>query len=135
MTIIATNFLSIEAKREPKVGKVSIKNNLRIADVVKMNMNFGKVKQEGIRFVYEYESVYSPDVGSIKIQGDVLYVESPEKCEELLKQWKDKKLDPKVMAEIMNTALRKCSVKALNLSQDLNLPPAIKLPKAVAPKE
>jgi len=135
MTIIATNFLSIEAKREAKLGKVTIKNNLSIADVVKMNMNFGNVKQEGLRFVYKYESTYAPKVGSIKIEGDVLYVEAPEKCKELLEQWKTKKLDQKVMAEIMTTALRKCSIKALNLSQDLNLPSPIKIPRAVAQKE
>lgn len=132
MSIIATNFQSIVAKREPKMGKVSIKNNLSIKDVLKMNMNLGTVKQEGLRFMFRYESNYEPGVGKIEIEGDVLYMETSDRCKELLEQWKAKKLDQKVMAEVMTTALRKSSVKALNLSQDLNLPPAIKLPKAVA---
>jgi len=59
-----------------------------------------------------------------------LYVEEPKKAKEILSGWKkDKKLDKELMATLLNTLLVKCNVQALILSQQINLPPPIPLPK------
>ena len=57
-------------------------------------------------------------------------MEEQKKVEELLNGWKkDKKLPPEVITPVLNMALTKCNVQALILSQEINLPPPIPLPK------
>ena len=53
-----------------------------------------------------------------------------EKIKEYLSSWeKDKSIPTDIMSQILNTILFKCNVKALNLSQEVNLPPHIQLPR------
>ena len=57
-------------------------------------------------------------------------MESSKKVSEVMDRWKkEKKLDQELMTKILNSVLMKCNVQALILSQDLNLPPPIPLPK------
>ena len=39
------------------------------------------------------------------------------------------------MSKVLNFVLAKCNIKALALSQDVNLPPQIPLPKLTAKKQ
>ncbi len=49
---------------------------------------------------------------------------------EILKSWsKDKKISKDIMSNILNNVLVKCNIQALILSQYMNLPPPIPLPK------
>ena len=52
-----------------------------------------------------------------------------------MKGWKKNKAIPKeAMTAVINTALTKCNIQALILSQQVNLPPPIPLPKVGAKK-
>jgi hypothetical protein len=42
---------------------------------------------------------------------------------------KDKKLPKEIMPVILNTVLNKCNIQALILSEQINLPPPIPMPK------
>ena len=49
---------------------------------------------------------------------------------EILDGWKkDKRLPKETMTNVLNTILGKCNVEALILSERINLPPPIPLPK------
>lgn len=132
MPTIGFSFTKIKVERKEDIisGKVNISNNISIKDIVKKDMSLGGSKQEGLKFVFEFTSKYSPDVCSINLNGNVLYLEDKKKVEEILSNWKkDKKVAPDVMTAVLNTALTKCNIQALILSQELNLPPPIPLPK------
>ena len=77
----------------------------------------------------------NPDyIGSITIDGHILYLASNKKTKEIIKFWeKENKLTEDLAPEIINTILMKCSVKTLALAQDVNLPPNISIP-ALRPK-
>ena len=47
---------------------------------------------------------------------------------DVLKEWKDKKLNESFRISIFNIILRKASVKALQLEEDINIPPHFSLP-------
>ena len=52
------------------------------------------------------------------------------KVKKAIDGWKkEKKVDKDIMTQVLNTALTRCNVQALILSQDLNLPPPIPLPR------
>ena len=83
-----------------------------------------------LRFVFEFASKYEPNVGSVLIEGDLLYMEDSKKAKEIINSWKkDKKIDKELMTGLLNTILTRCNVQALIMSQQVNLPPPIPLPK------
>src|SRR3989338_5494607 len=119
MTIVGFNFTKIEAEKKDLVkGKININNNVAIDKVEEKNFSLGSDKQKVLAFTFGFISKYNPDAGSIKITGDVLYMESSAKVKEILDGWKkDKSLPKEIMPTILNTVLNKCNIQALILSE------------------
>ena len=136
MPVVGFNFnkMNIE-KRSALKGKVNIKNNISIKKVEPKDLSLGKSSEAGLSFVFEFTSKYEPNFAEVFLGGDVVFIEDAKKIKEILSAWKkDKKVPEDIMAQILNTALNKCNVKALVLSDDLNLPPPIPLPKIESKK-
>jgi len=131
MTIVGFNFTSISAEKNDAIkGKVNINNNVSIKDVEEKDLSLGPNKQQSLRFIFEFISKYDPNVGSISLVGDVLFIEEAKKIKEIIDGWKkNKKLPKEVTSRVLNTILGKCNVQALILSEQVNLPPPIPLPK------
>ena len=129
--IVGFGFTKLSAERiEPAKGKIDINNNVSIKDVVEDNFSLGKDNQNVIKFKFEFTSKYEPSVGTILFEGDLLYMEEPKKAKEILSSWKkDKKIPKELMEGLLNTILTKCNVQALIMSQEVNLPPPIPMPK------
>lgn len=124
-------------KTGPIQGKVNITNNVAVLQVEKIPLNFGSNQQEGLRFNFEFKADYTPKIGQILLNGDVLYLGDSKQTKEILDTWQKKKQVPKdVMELIINNVLSKCNIEALILSREINLPPPIPLPKLSGkPKE
>jgi len=130
MPIIGTNIIKMNVERKSTARNVKVKNNLNIKDIQGMNVNIGDTTQFGLRFIFEYEVIYEPDIATMQFEGEVLYMSTKEVCEVILENFKAKKpISPEVMKQVMNTALAKSSIKSLELSQDMQLPPPVKLPR------
>lgn len=129
--IVGFGFTKLSAEKNEKVqGKIDINNNVSVKDVVEDNLALGKDKQNILKFVFEFTANYEPSVGKILFEGEVLYLEEPKKVKEILSAWKkDKKVQKEIMGGILNTILTKCNIQALILSQEVNLPPPIPMPK------
>lgn len=130
--IVGFGFTKLNAEKgQPSKGKIDISNNVSIKDVREDSFSLGSKKDQNVlRFIFEFTSKYEPNVGSILFEGEVLYLEGPKEAKEMLNNWKkDKKLPKEIMPGLLNTILTKCNVQALILSQEINLPPPIPLPK------
>jgi hypothetical protein len=130
MTVVGLNFNKIVVEREgmPK-GKISVTNNIQVKAVEKTDMAVGKVKQNALRFDFEFTAKYEPKIASILLTGTTTYFDAPEKIDELEKAWKkDKKLPKEIMTPVLNHILTKCNIEALLLSREVNLPPPMQLP-------
>ena len=130
--IVGFGFTKLSAERkESAKGKIDINNNVTIKNVEEDNLSFGKDKQQNVlRFIFEFTSKYEPNIGNILFEGELLYMEEQKKAKEILVSWKkDKKLPKEIMAGLLNTILTKSNIQALILSQEINLPPPIPLPK------
>ncbi|MBL7054856.1 hypothetical protein ISS05_03800 [Candidatus Woesearchaeota archaeon] len=134
MTIVGFDFTKINAEKTgPVKGKININNNVTIKNVEEQNLNLGKEKQNALKFVFEFIAKYDPDFGSIKLEGHLIYMAEQKKIKELLDGWKkDKKLSKDISTVVLNTILTKCNVQSLILSQNINLPPPIPMPKVQA---
>lgn len=131
MAVIGFNFNKINVeKKEITQGKVNISNNVAIKNIEQKDIALGKNKQDALKFTFEFSSKYEPGLGNILLGGDVLYLTDAKKSKEILDGWKkEKKIPKEIMAGILNTVLSKCNIQALILSQEVNLPPPIPLPK------
>jgi len=129
--IVGFGFTKLSAERkEAAKGKIDINNNVTIKNVEESDLALGKDNQNVLRFIFEFTSKYEPAIGNILFEGELLYLEEPKKAKEILSSWKkDKKIPKELMAGLLNTILTKCNVQALILSQEVNLPPPIPLPK------
>ncbi len=130
--IVGFGFTKLSAQKgEAAKGKIDINNNVSVKDIKEDDFSLGKDKKQNVlRFIFEFTSKYEPNVGNILFEGELLYMEEPKKAKEIMADWKkDKKLPKDLMGGLLNTILTKCNVQALILSQQVNLPPPIPLPK------
>lgn len=133
MPIIGFHFDKIEAENKHGLTKkLAIKPNIDIKDISKKSTMIGNEEKNTIKISFEYGIEYQ-ELGYIKFEGTIIYLTSKEETDKILKTWdKEKKLPKSIIAPILNLILLKSNIKALNISQDINLPPHIKLPYLVA---
>ena len=134
--IIATNFTKILVeKKSAAKGKLSISNNVSIDNVEQTEIAISAAKQKALKFIFEFKSKYEPNIGEIVLNGELVFIEKPDKLKEITDSWKkDKKVPKEVMASILNNILAKCNVEALILSREINLPPPVQLPRVTVKK-
>ena len=134
MSIVSLTFSKINAEKSKAIqGKVNVVNNIAIKNVDKANFIIGKVQQDSLRFSFEFTSKTEPSIGSIVIEGDVIYMAEPDSVEKVMSDWKEKKpISKEIITPVINGILKKCNIEALILSQTMNLPAPIKLPSVSA---
>ncbi|MBS3143646.1 hypothetical protein J4446_02095 [Candidatus Woesearchaeota archaeon] len=135
MGIVSFVFDKISAEKTGKIKeKVDISHNFNIKHVEKTEINI-QGNKPALKLSFDFTVNYEPNIGNIKMNGNLTYMDKPEELKKLEDQWKkEKKLPVGVTSLVANTILTKANIKALMLSQEVNLPPQIHLPK-VTPRE
>ena len=132
MAIVGFNFIKITAERKQDAvkGQIDIKNNVAVTNVKETSLSLGSSSQKVVKIEFDFDVTYEPKVGSMKFTGDILYLGDADKIGEISKQWKKNKDLPKqVKVGVLNTILNRCNIQALLLSQQVNLPAPIQLPR------
>ncbi len=134
MPVIGMQLTKIEAARKsnPTPGfKVESMPSIVSVEEKELPALGGNGKVLVINFTFTVD--YRPDIASIKISGEILYLEEGERTG--AKSWaKNKALPQNIMIEVYNTIFRKGLLKALVLSDDMQLPPPLQVP-IVTPKK
>tara|TARA_Y100000034_G_C6682261_1_gene299970 strand:- start:181 stop:618 length:438 start_codon:yes stop_codon:yes gene_type:complete len=131
MPIVGFNFDKIISERKAPLQKgMQAKHNIVIPSIKEEDLKVEeKSTKKGLRFNFEFTVDYEPKIGNISINGHILYLDEDKKIKEILDTWnKSKKLIPEITESIINTTIVRCSIKALSLSQEVNLPPHLQLP-------
>lgn len=130
MTIVKINLHKVSAERnlEGKGGQVNIKNNVSLKDI--KDIPFAVEGKKGLKFNFAFNCKYEPDMGGIDVEGEVIYVGEKGKVEQIKKDWdKNKKVPLEVMEQIINASLHKGNIEAIKVSESVNLPSPLPMPK------
>ena len=136
MTIVKINVHKLNAERnlEGKSGQVKINNNVAIKNVE--DMAFNVENKKGLKFTFTFNCNYEPNLGKIEVEGQVMYVDEEKAIDEIKAAWaKDKRVPVNIMELIVNAALHKGNIQAIKVSEDVNLPSPLPLPKIKSQQE
>ena len=131
MPIAGFEFTNINVeKQETAKGKINISNNVGIVDILKGDLKIGEGKQPGLKFLFSYRSQYDPGFAHIELKGTVHYLTNEKEAKEILDAWtKDRKVTKAVAEQVVNTILTKSNIQSIILSNTVNLPPPVPMPK------
>jgi len=132
MRIIGFNFtkISIEKLKEPSELKEQLKINTQIdvPELTEVKSHILKTKEEIIGAKFTYGVNYKPDFAKVELEGRILVAVEPKVAKEIFKQWKKKKMPEDFRLLLFNVVLKKSSLKALYLEEELNLPLHMPMP-------
>lgn len=130
MKLVGFNFekISIE-KLSELTGKLSIKTDIDIKEIKEIKTNMLKTKEIILNIKFQYGIDYTPGIAKLDFKGSILVAAEGKQAKEILKEWKNKKISDEFRIIIFNLILSKASIKALQLEENMNLPPHLPLPK------
>ena len=135
MKIIGFNIEEIVGKKSHELKKYSINTDITFNNVEKSKLDLLK-EDEALKIGFKFQVNYkdaeskSEDLKSeISILGSVLLMVDKELSKEFLKSWKNKEIPKDKIVGLYNFILKKCSVRALQLEEDLNLQSHIPFPQ------
>lgn len=133
MKILGFNFQKIEAERTQGVSQgMKISTNVDIIDINEVSSDMFDKREKILSVKFKNDILYEPDIAKIKLEGNILVSVDKNTSEKVLKDWKKKKLDDNFKLTIFNVILKKSSLRALQLEEELNLPSHIPMPSLKA---
>jgi hypothetical protein len=133
MAILNFNFTKINVEKKAKVSKqVNIKSGLNISNISPSEITAGN-DQKAFLITFNFNVNYEPNIGTIDLSGELLFLANNEDGKKIEKEWAEKKsLPQEIGIPVFNRILHSCNVEALILSKEINLPAPIQLPKVKA---
>lgn len=130
MKLIGFNLTKIHLeKHSDNFSNLKIDTNIEILQIQKIKQDLFKAKDEFIGVDFLFTINYAPKIANLEFKGKVLLSVETKKSNEILRGWEKKKVDEDFRLTVFNIILRKSSVKALQIEEDLNLPFHINLPR------
>lgn len=126
------NKIAIERK-EKQQGKLEIKQNINIDNISKDKINLSEGEVIKIDFTFNVD--YNPDLAKLEIKGQTVLLPDKEEIKDIFKDWKKKQVSEKFRVPLFNFIMGKCNIKALELEDELNLPPHLPMPRLSPKKE
>jgi hypothetical protein len=135
MQIIGFTLTKVTVERKSDIkGKWKASSKIDVKDIKEEKINFEPGKNV-LKSEFEYTITYEPSLGEIYFKGYILILSDPSESKTLIADWKKKKtIDNDARVRVFNTIFQKCNIKALELEEDFNLPPHIRLP-TIKPEE
>jgi len=127
MKIIGFNLTKLSGDKNPDfLGKLEVKSNINLVSIEKEKLDLSK--QDAVKVIFEFKIDYGT-LGSVLLSGNLFLILDSKTNKEVLSGWKDKNLSNDIKVPILNIILQKASLKALQLEEELGLPPHISFPR------
>ncbi|HOW37004.1 MAG TPA: hypothetical protein PLK34_02035 [Candidatus Pacearchaeota archaeon] len=129
MKIVGLTFkkISIE-KLSDKTENLKVETKIDLSEISQVKADLFKTKDDFLGVKFSYIINYNPNYVKIEFKGDLLVSLDQRQSREILKQWKEKKIEEDFKIFVFNAILRKANLKAMELEDEMNLPLHIPLP-------
>jgi len=139
MSIIGFTFTKVAVSKDAPVrGKVHIAHNIGVQNIVERPMSVGK-DSTALDVQFTFHLTYDTDddqvekkqtAGTISLEGMLTILVPTPVATQTVSEWTEKKqvFDP-LVSQVMNGIFTKSIMYAMQLSQDVNLPSPVPLPK------
>lgn len=136
MRLIGFNITKVNAEKfSNNIKELKIENNIKIDDITEAKTDFFK-KEEGVIGVsFTYLLNYNPGIATLSFSGSLLFLVDQKQAKEIISQWGDKKISDEIKFPLFNFILRKTTIRALELEEELDLPLHITFPTVTKPKK
>ena len=131
MPILSVSISKLEAERTGTAPRVEVKLQPEIVSVETSKLEgIAKKPQDVLNVGFSFNVKFNPEVGRLRLEGNVLYLDSS--VNKIYSEWqKSKKLPDGVHTEVMNAVFRNVIPKAMFVSNELQLPPILPIPRVV----
>lgn len=129
MKLMGFSFNKINVEKTSNALKdLKLNTKIDVSEIKEVKSTLLKTKDEIVSVDFSYEITYSPEIAKLSFEGGILLGLEPRKAREVLRQWKEKKMPEDFRSDVFNIILKKSSLKALQMEEELNLPPHFPLP-------
>jgi hypothetical protein len=129
MRLINFNFTKLHSERiKDTVSEIKFNTKIDILSISSLKSDLLRIKEELIKIEFTYTILYEPGLASIELGGIMVLSVEPRIAREVLKGWKEKETPEEFRLFMFNTILRKSTLKALQIEEELNLPPHMPFP-------
>lgn len=136
MRLIGFNFIKINAEKTTDINKnLKINNGIDVSEIREVKSDLLKTKEEILGITFEHTITYNPGIAKLSFTGNILLEVDSSLAREIIKKWKDKQIPEKFRLSLFNAILKKSSLKALQIEEELNLPPHFPLPSLKSIKD
>lgn len=131
MRLIGFNLTKIYAERKgPNTQDLKISNKIDIPNIEETKSDSFKFKEDLVSIDFSLIIDYAPEIAKIEICGRILLGLDSKMAKSVLNDWKEKKVSEDFKITLFNLILRKASIKAIQLEEEMGLPLHIQLPFA-----
>ena len=129
MKVIGFNFTKLLAEKlEGNRNQLKINAEIDISEIKSLKTDIFKVKEDLVEVKFKYTVEYDPKIAKIEFEGLIIFSLDQKLAKQVLKDWKKKKMPDDFRLILFNVILRKSTLKALELEDQLNIPLHISLP-------
>jgi len=132
--LLGFNITKINVEKNPDYqGEIQLKSNIDISSLEKHESDL--IKQEAVKISFNFCLDYG-SLGNLSIHGFMYLIFDEKTTKKVLEDWKNKKyLDDEPNTLIVNIILQRCTLRALQLEEEMNLPFHVQLPHAKIQKK
>ena len=129
MKLLGFNFTKIQVEKfKDRVEGLKIGTRIDVSEINEAKTGILKTKDEILAVKFTYGLDYEPKMAKLDLEGNLIISLESREARDVLKQWKDKKMPENFRMTLFNLILRKSSLKALQLEEEMNLPIHMQVP-------
>lgn len=136
MRIIGFNFTKVSAERFlGKAMGADRSTNIEFQNIEKEDNRIAKDDSEMLKVSFKFSVIYGEkdkkdsSSAEVVLSGFIILMANKEESKDLQEAWKKKELSASFRVPIFNFILKKCSIRALQLEDELNLPLHVPMPQ------
>ena len=143
MKIIGFGLTRVLAEKslDVQLKNLSLGTDIEFVDIIKEETSLAKDGSETLKVSFRFSVPYKEKdkkeskKGEVSIHGFIMIMATPDEVKDALKAWKKRELPNDFRIPLFNFILKKCSIHALRLEDELGLPLHIPMPQLKVGKQ